>query len=683
MALVGSTQPIEMLENKGKELNENNDPTFNFSSKCYSANFSPGKKGGTFDLDVGGKLIIPEGVMNKKDSITCGVIPPDIRYAYAPKLSIDERLHSEIFKLEIPINQLKNPILLQIAYEEIDNRLYELNAQGLWSDEEEWVNVGFLIKQDEGQKVVELTLHQGGVFVVTYLPKKEKFELTPNGSLYTSRLCRFCTVRCPRKAVETTVSCSLKVIPVPPEKVAYCQETYPFKCADLLDCVEIVDVSSSQIDDFRRPLTIKMPVPNESNQPNEKESEEVQDYEIAVVTKIPSDSEWNVLESTKISRRMVSFDVKRLGKFCVVKVKEGRFRRMKEAVAVLEDKIYKVAGCISLFTSFEDKIWTAAIACYPRKEAHYYEKEWEKQNFKKVNPLAKKEPEKTTYFDIPGKRFEYFKYNDPEFYDGLSWTIRVEGNLKLLNENDCRIVYYSTLKDNFYIFKIEPEYDTIRQLIAQVNVSPDGIKDEEERSKLTGLFTLNIKVEQVDAYFYVEPEEEEEIKKLPKKKPSLKRTVSFPPIVTAKEPSKSKKSPGSTKARKYSMTSDPMERLTKSVRKTNIIIRESRVLSGRSLMYLSKAVPNGLNLAIHLGLSESCITGLGFDALANGLNMSDITYKILLYWKRHQVDKYDVAVNQLALAFQQIGLTQVSNIIINQHNEGNEINKDCFAFMDI
>lgn len=66
-------------------------------------------------------------------------------------------------------------------------------------------------KQDEGQKVVELTLHQGGVFVVTYLPKKEKFELTPNGSLYTSRLCRFCTVRCPRKAVETTVSCSLKV----------------------------------------------------------------------------------------------------------------------------------------------------------------------------------------------------------------------------------------------------------------------------------------------------------------------------------------------------------------------------------------------------------------------------------------------------------------------------------------
>lgn len=113
------------------------------------------------------------------------------------------------------------------------------------------------------------------------------------------------------------------------------------------------------------------------------------------------------------------------------------------------------------------------------------------------------------------------------------------------------------------------------------------------------------------------------------------------------------------------------------------VIRESRVLSGRSLMYLSKAVPNGLNLAIHLGLSESCITGLGFDALANGLNMSDITYKILLYWKRHQVDKYDVAVNQLALAFQQIGLTQVSNIIINQHNEGNEINKDCFAFMDI
>lgn len=95
---------------------------------------------------MGGKLIIPEGVLNKKDTITCGVISPDIRYAYAPKLSIDERLHSEIFRLETSINQLKNPIFLQIAYEEIDNRLFELNAQGLWSDEEEWVNVGFLTK---------------------------------------------------------------------------------------------------------------------------------------------------------------------------------------------------------------------------------------------------------------------------------------------------------------------------------------------------------------------------------------------------------------------------------------------------------------------------------------------------------------------------------------------------------
>ena len=99
-------------------------------------------------------------------------------------------------------------------------------------------------------------------------------------------------------------------------------------------------------------------------------------------------------------------------------------------------------------------------------------------------------------------------------------------------------------------------------------------------------------------------------------------------------------------------------------------------------MHLARFVNNGLNLAIHLGLSESCVTGLGFDALANGLNMQDITYKILMYWKRNQVNKYEAAVSQLALAFQQLGQQEIANIIMNRHAEGLEITKDCFAFLD-
>ena len=76
----------------------------------------------------------------------------------------------------------------------------------------------------------------------------------------------------------------------------------------------MVDVCSSQTEDFRRPITIKMPVPNESNQPNENEGEDSEDCDVSVIMKETPESEWDIIESTRISRRMVSFDVKRLGR---------------------------------------------------------------------------------------------------------------------------------------------------------------------------------------------------------------------------------------------------------------------------------------------------------------------------------------------------------------------------------
>ena len=95
---------------------------------------------------MGGKLIIPEGVLNKKDYVDCGVVSPGNRFKNAPKLDIDERLLSEIYKVDTSYNHVKTPIFLQIPYQEIDNRLYEINVRGLWPKEEEWVNVGFLVK---------------------------------------------------------------------------------------------------------------------------------------------------------------------------------------------------------------------------------------------------------------------------------------------------------------------------------------------------------------------------------------------------------------------------------------------------------------------------------------------------------------------------------------------------------
>ena len=72
---------------------------------------------------------------------------------------------------------------------------------------------------------------------------------------------------------------------------------------------------------------------------------------------------------------------------------------------------------------------------------------------------------------------------------------------------------------------------------------------------------------------------------------------------------------------------------------TPSVSRESRVLSGRSLVHLAREVEQGLTLAIYLDLNDSTITGMGFDALAKGQSLVDITYKVLLLWKR-RTSKY-------------------------------------------
>ena len=60
------------------------------------------------------------------------------------------------------------------------------------------------------------------------------------------------------------------------------------------------------------------------------------------------------------------------------------------------------------------------------------------------------------------------------------------------------------------------------------------------------------------------------------------------------------------------------------------VIKESKVVTGRSLMNLAREVDQGLTLAIHLDISDSTITGMGFDALASGLNLVDITYRCVI-----------------------------------------------------
>ena len=99
-------------------------------------------------------------------------------------------------------------------------------------------------------------------------------------------------------------------------------------------------------------------------------------------------------------------------------------------------------------------------------------------------------------------------------------------------------------------------------------------------------------------------------------------------------------------------------------------------------MNIAKVVPEGLTLAVHLDLPDSTITGLGFDAISNGLGMADVTYKILLYWKRRLKNRRDVAVRHLSSALRDMGKTDVADLIEERHLQNMEITPDCFEYVE-
>ena len=110
-----------------------------------------------------------------------------------------------------------------------------------------------------------------------------------------------------------------------------------------------------------------------------------------------------------------------------------------------------------------------------------------------------------------------------------------------------------------------------------------------------------------------------------------------------------------------------------------LVSKEPKVLSGRSLRNLAQEIEHGLTLAIYLDISDSSITGLGFDALASGQSLSEITYRILLLWKRQTRDKTGPGqVELLMQALEDMGRSDVAKIVQDQNNMDREITRECF-----
>lgn len=632
--------------------------------------YSPGKKGGNYGLPLGAKLIVPDGVFTKKDSITCQVAPPTQRWKYTPVLPPNEHLTSEIFLLSSSLSLLKKAIVIQIPYYRIDSDHCEINVKGKWKDENEWVDIGFLRKDESKTPCVELEIDRLGMFAVTFTPKREVFDVTVQGCLYNSRLSKYISIRFPKKATDRNFQCSIEIIPITDEKIQLAKQNFPNETSELLLASEFIDIQPSMAVEFRRAVTVKLPLPAGFDAEDEAKTND-----IAVLQK--TSKGWAMVESSyKFTKTTVTFDTKALSNFCVALSKPDRKTVLYRTVPILEARVNKEKGEVLVFINLQEKFWVVVLECFPlsRKDERIAERKEKGFTYVERSPPAKEDNDKKSFFSSrrpPPIQTKQRDMSGFEIYDGMKWGIEITDDIKASFDSDYldnkELQFFKFLPESYRRFVIEPKNNEEKDLIGNVTFIPLDTTDPLAKAAATLKFKVDINEAHVKAYFKPEYIPEEPV--VEKQKPKIDFDFSVKEEEKKDVPFVPKFKP---------LPSTVMDRLMKTNRKPIILEKESKILSGKSLMTLSRLVPEGLTLAVHLDLPDSTITGLGFDAISNGLGMVDVTYKILLYWKRTLKDKKDGAVNVLSTALREMGRDDIATIITERHKENKDLTIECF-----
>jgi len=103
----------------------------------------------------------------------------------------------------------------------------------------------------------------------------------------------------------------------------------------------------------------------------------------------------------------------------------------------------------------------------------------------------------------------------------------------------------------------------------------------------------------------------------------------------------------------------------------------------------------GIQLAVQLEIPASAITGMTFDTLSVGHTSADVTYRMLLLWKRRVAHQHrsvalhgervstaaagDAHVDALVQAVTDAtGNTRLADVIVGRHRANRELTPDCF-----
>ncbi|CAH1797352.1 unnamed protein product [Owenia fusiformis] len=551
-------------------------------------------------------------------------------------------------------------------------------------NEESWSLIE--ASQNPGVNLAWIETDKMGPIVITATPKSETFVVDPQGVLYQARINRYLTVRFPKKATNTPVNCTIKITPFRHENLEDAKRLYHHQVGDLIMSTDYIEIVADGISEFRRPVGVRLPMP--------EIVEEFDQEDIAVLYKPSSEDAWQIFnDKLTFTKQTVSFDVKALSKYVVALSRPQRKRRLTEAFRIFDTQNRVVTGEILTFIKMEEKLWLLAVEIVQKNDIEKSIKDKENDGFEMVEKVEIVKEEKQVFRKhYKAARKDYSKMqekpDDPNvnLINNSVFDLELQGDLCVYESNShyvtnqFKLPYSEIIGNNHRLYEIQPKlkdgvvdigvngYDCEATLNI-LNKSPVN-KDDPECIRT---FRISIESSRVAKYFYEEPVPDEPE---PEPEPVIEIPVEEP--IPPPSPVQSPKPEG----RFSTPLTESFMRLIKHKRPPIKIYKEPKVLSGRSLRALALEIPQGLTLAVHLDIPDSTMTGIGFDALSLGMGLADVTYKILVHWKRKCVSiksDGDIQVECLINALHEMDRSDIADIVAERHAVNQELDPACFS----
>ncbi|XP_074652692.1 uncharacterized protein LOC141907043 isoform X2 [Tubulanus polymorphus] len=700
---------------------------------------TPQKKGGTFHFPWGGGIVVPFGLFGKKESIVAKMIAPSERHLHIPKMRPDEKLLSEVYLIASKNYTFKKGLTIEIPVYDEDLTLFEMRLMFKKNgSEEDWTQLDFTFNANS--KNVSLITDSLGMFVVTSRPKAERFEVSPNGILYNAKINHLITVRFPKKTVDKPMNCEIQIHKIPHEKIELAKQLYGSECNDVLSISEFYDVQCPDefYREFRRAVSIKIPLLRHSDsadieqattldgecvdRPGTGQTEE--DLEGMAVMQKKKDG-WELVESNlKFTRSTITFDTKALGRFCIVRCKPGRKPRLKFALPHIESLQEKIRGEILTFVHIQPKLWRMLFEVVDSELEDIITTERTEAGWKRV-PKIQRPPEINDEPEFQSRRMRRHRASIASNSDsqsnetdalalvnGSTFMVALGNGIQIReNTPDERklLQFHQKMTDNYTYFEVVPdapkpkpkrvefadelanenkENNNLDPLaaattsqkhcsgqLAVINIYQYDAEEEQKKFPNRNVIrTYNLSMNDADIAEYhrpptPEPEPQQEVK-------ALNEVIHMPQTKTIENETATVTN---NKVRNFNTPS--FARLTKTQRPVQKVSKESKVLTSRSMQILAREIEQGLTLAVHLDLPDSAITGIGFDSLSNGHSLVDVTYKVLLRWKRSFKSKdRDQQVDNLVLALKEMGRFDIAAVVMDRHRQNAELSPDCFKY---